>query len=493
MRPQTPGGNTQVVVILSVLLVIMTILLFVLFFLHLSFKRRMIKKLSETSSELEKRTANYGIFTSNLSREIRSHMVSIMGNDEIILRESLDNSVRNHASKIRSSSENVMSLMQGVMDFMRIGAGNIEYIKKEYDLSYLIIDVFTSISPNFKNRELVLNVTADRNCPRNLVGDYDKVKSSLLNLFSFIGKNLDKNGITDFEVGFAKNHDSKYSIDFNLICTGLSVENNKIETCILQSPAENKYNSSKNDQGFLELFLSGAIIHFMKSKLEFSERGDGKKVFSFSLPVEVSSEEEIIGDIRDIGHENGVRNYGKFRKILVYGARLLMVDDSEENRNYFKNILESVGCSVASVSDAEEALSYIRKEEFDMIFIRDGVKDDKDCEIIKRIRGGQVNPFNAHKPCIAICYDTVNTGNDDSNFKFDDAIVVPTEPGKIEDVLVKYLPKEKYEITHDSGVYPQIHGIEDIRKYSEGYEDLFRNTLNIYKRASNYRKSDNSQ
>lgn len=488
MNPQIPNGDFyNPIAILSILLIFLIIILFVLFFRYLKTKKTYSEELIKARKDLQISNANFGIFMTSLSREIRTHMINIMGNDEIILRESPDNLVRNQASSIRSSSEDVISLMQGVIDFMRYSSGNTESLIKEYDFASLIIDIVTTVSPPLKARDIVLNVSADRNCPRNLLGDPYKIKSAFINLFSFIEKNIENKGIAEIVIGFSKK-DGNTCIDYKVICSGLKCEVEKIKTCIRLSPSENNQNFSKNDHGFLELFLSGAIIGFMKSDLSFDD-DDDKMIFSFSIPVMVKGE-DIIGDIRDVGNEKSIRNYGKIRKIDVFAAKILLVDDTRDNVAFLKNLFESLGAVFTSASDAEEALDIIRQDEFDMFFIREGIKDSKDCEIIRRIRGSLVNPLNAHKPCIALCYDSAPDKTGDVHLKYDSFVTVPVSPGDIEDILIKYLPKNKYQITNDKGIYPQIHGVEDIRRYSEGYEDLFRNALGIYKRAANYRDTD---
>ena len=488
MNHQIPDGNfVNPIYILSFLLIVSIISLFMLFFHHLRYKKEMSEKLSRAGKEIETQNYNFGVFMTNLSREIRTHMIGILGNDEIILRESPDNTVRKQAVSIRSSAEDVISLSQGVIDFMRFSAGNVESLIKEYDFASLIVDIVTTVSPPLKSRDIVLNVSADRNCPRNQIGDPYKIKTALLNLFSFIEKNIDNKGIAELVIGF-DNSAGKSGVVFKVICTGLSCDDDRVKSCLLLAPSENNYNFSKNEQGFFELFLCGAFVHFMKSSLTFEE-ADDKKIFSFSIPV-MLKDDEIIGDIRDVGNNKSITNYGKIRKINVFAAKILLIDDTSDNVSFFKKILGSLGADLSIAGDSKEALKLIQENEFDMFFVREGVKDSKDCEIIRRIRGGLINPLNSKKPCICLCYDSFPDTSGDVHIKYDSILSVPVAPGDIEDILIKYLPKNKYQITNDIGIYPQIHGVEDIRRYSEGYEDLYRNALGLYKRAANYRDSE---
>ena len=58
----------------------------------------------------------------------------------------------------------------------------------------------------------------------------------------------------------------------------------------------------------------------------------------------------------------------------------------------------------------------------------------------------------------------------------------------MEDTLIKLLPAGKIEVVSDYGLFPGIRSVDDIRKYSEGYEELYENAVRIYKRSKAYKE-----
>lgn len=60
-------------------------------------------------------------FLANMSHEIRTPINAIMGMNEMVLRESKDESIREYAANIESASKTLLSLINDILDFSKIG------------------------------------------------------------------------------------------------------------------------------------------------------------------------------------------------------------------------------------------------------------------------------------------------------------------------------------------------------------------------------------
>ncbi len=85
-------------------------------------------------------------FLARMSHEIRTPVNTILGMDEMILRESRDNTVLEYAGDIRSAGRNLLSIINDILDLSKIESGKMEIIPVEYDLSRLLKDLTNMVT-----------------------------------------------------------------------------------------------------------------------------------------------------------------------------------------------------------------------------------------------------------------------------------------------------------------------------------------------------------
>ena len=60
--------------------------------------------------------------------------------DEMILRESTDETVRAYANDIMNAGKNLLSIVNDILDFSKIEAGKMEIVPQEYETVGMIRD-----------------------------------------------------------------------------------------------------------------------------------------------------------------------------------------------------------------------------------------------------------------------------------------------------------------------------------------------------------------
>lgn len=138
--------------------------LFILFSLYSAIMERQKK----ASNDLLKAKSD---FLANMSHEIRTPINTILGMDEMILRESREKDVRKYALDIQQAGKMLISLINDVLDFSRIDAGKLELVPDEYDLALLISDMIDIIRIRADKKGITLDVNMDSSMPHILYGD----------------------------------------------------------------------------------------------------------------------------------------------------------------------------------------------------------------------------------------------------------------------------------------------------------------------------------
>ncbi len=426
------------------------------------------------------------ILLSNLTREVRSGMVSVLGMNELIMRESHDDNIRDHASRIKTSGEDIIALMQGALDYTKLERGLVEVYRDDIDLASLLIDVISVSGPSLRNRGLILDLFLNKDTPGIIKGDYEKLRRSLLNVSSFICKNSTKGYVKLFS--FHKDlDDGDCLITFRIICESLTATSTNLENVLKNGLSDNKLLFSKKDTGLLEFFIAGNVINAIGGEFKVFDTVDEEVAFDLSIKTEVVDHTGI-GDIRKVVRKRSFGNEVETGGFYSPSSRILIADKDQSNVSVIKALLDSSGVSIDLASNCEEALTLIRINEYDVIFCDSDMKDDKGVKLIGHIRSGEPNILDVRKPCIAIVDDSIRLSEEEiGRGGYTDMVSRPVNPSVIEDMLIKYLPSEKVDLNDESYLCPGIRSEQDIRKYSEGYDDLYKAAVGIYKRAKNFR------
>ena len=110
-------------------------------------------------------------FVAHMSHEIRTPVHSILGLNEIILRETDNPKIREYASNIRTSGDTLLKIINDILDFSKIESGKLEIVPAEYELSSMITDLVNMVSQKARQKQLELIINVDETMPHLLFGD----------------------------------------------------------------------------------------------------------------------------------------------------------------------------------------------------------------------------------------------------------------------------------------------------------------------------------
>ena len=123
-------------------------------------------------------------FLANMSHEIRTPINAIMGMNEMVLRESKDESIREYAINIDSASKTLLSLINDILDFSKIEAGKMEIIPAPYDVAAFFHDVVTMTNIKAEQKQLDFQVDIDSSLPSILHGDEVRIRQVIVNILN---------------------------------------------------------------------------------------------------------------------------------------------------------------------------------------------------------------------------------------------------------------------------------------------------------------------
>ena len=92
------------------------------------------------------------IFLANMSHELRTPINTILGLNELIIRESQDEVIKDYALDIRQAGNILLALVSDILDFTKLEAGQLQITEGTYDVSSLLNDLINSISLQLRKK-----------------------------------------------------------------------------------------------------------------------------------------------------------------------------------------------------------------------------------------------------------------------------------------------------------------------------------------------------
>ena len=201
-------------------------------FIQITLSEYQRKENEKQQAELVAAMNTQSRFLANMSHEIRTPINTIIGLNEMTLREeNLSDDIIENANNIQSASKMLLSLINDILDLSKIEAGKMEVVPARYETGELFSEIVntTWIRAHEKNLEFCVNVS--EKLPSMLYGDEMRIKQVLTNILSNAIKYTPDGGNIIFSIeekpnGFSELGCYEFTIEDNGI--GMSPEFQKI-------------------------------------------------------------------------------------------------------------------------------------------------------------------------------------------------------------------------------------------------------------------------
>jgi PAS domain S-box-containing protein len=155
---------------------------------------------SEQSARQAAEAANLAkaTFLATMSHELRTPLNAITGYADLLalgIRGPVNAAQLDDITRIKKSSQHLLSLINDILNFARLEAGRVEFHVSDVPVRELLADVDALVTPQMAGKELRYGTEA---CSEQLAvrGDREKIQQVLLNLMTNAIKFTDEGGIT---------------------------------------------------------------------------------------------------------------------------------------------------------------------------------------------------------------------------------------------------------------------------------------------------------
>lgn len=393
-------------------------------------------------SELAERANSYkSAFLTNMSHEIRTPMNAILGMNEMILRESEQDSVQEYAHNIDSAGRTLLSIINDILDISKIESGKLEIISARYEISAVLNDVINMTYQQAHNKGLWYKVEVDPDIPYLLIGDEARIRQVLLNVVNNAVKYTQKGGLT-LKASY-QNTDDAHAIKlvFTVTDTGAGIREEDLPRLFKNFERLDLAANHAIEGTGLGLSITKQLVEKMGGYvLVESIFGEGS-IFTIVLDARVESFQPI-GEFTQAMHsmQTSVKREAHVETFTAPKAKMLVIDDNEMNHMVIKGLLRLTQLHIDTALNGVEGIKLVEKKRYDLLMIdhmmpqMDGMETLKILKERKLIEG---------IPVIALTANAL-TGARDTYMKagFTDYIPKPIDPDKLERTIAAYLPAE---------------------------------------------------
>lgn len=386
-------------------------------------------------------------FLANMSHEIRTPINAILGFDTMILRESDEETTRIYAADIMNAGENLLSLINDILDFSKIESGKMEIVKSEYDFGILIRDVMNMISTKAQDKGLEMIIKIDQELPSVLYGDDVRIRQILVNIMSNAVKYTEKGSVT-LEVS-GEVEEEYVHLRYSIKDTGIGIRAEDIEKLFVQFQRVDEQRNKNIEGTGLGMSIASQLLNQMDSKLQInSVYGEGSD-FYFDLKQKIINEEPV-GDV-GIRVAVSADEYEYKESFVAPAAKILVVDDNTMNRKVLRALLKKTKIQIYEASSGEKCIDMCWQETFDIIFLDHMMPEMDGIETLHKMRSIENYP-NRRTPVVALTANAISGVREKYLEEgFDDFLVKPINPDKLEKMVADYLPQE-YLMTEEEAL-----------------------------------------
>ncbi len=374
-------------------------------------------------------------FIATVSHELRTPLNAIFGLTHLGLKHEPSQRQREYLEKIESSSNLLLQLINNILDFSKIEANKMALERSPFNLDEVVQQFASMVGELIGDKDIRLVLNVADNVPRQLLGDPLRIGQILLNYGSNAVKFTEQGEIA-LKLEVQEQANDNILLYGEVRDTGLGIAEDQ-QSLLFESFQQLDMSSTRSYGGTgLGLAICKSLAELMGGKVGVeSHPGEGSR-FWFTAQVGLQEGEQLdmtaSGAASDISFRllcNVIEDRG--------GAKILVVEDNEINRDVAQALLEEAGISVTVAENGEIALQRLSEGKFDLILT------DVQMPVMDGITATEKIRHDLNNKSIPIIAMTANTSPFDKNeclaAGMNGFVDKPLKPQRLWNILLDWL------------------------------------------------------
>lgn len=406
----------------------------------------------------DKKSFDYD-FISEMDHEICTPMNTILGDLEMILQEPVSDKVRGIVHDIQVAADGLMTVVNDVIDYDLLKSGAVELSEEEYSITNLVGEIEEQGNRIMKERNIRCHISVSRTLSYRYYGDYGKItkviNKLLANSLIFVHEG-------EMELDLSCRDEER---DFSVLCITLkdSSDQGVCDEIVSLFESFEQDDLGNARASTRRLFLAKMYAELIGGSLKVEKTEDGIRYI-----FEVRQRKIGINTIEDIEDSDDIK-LSEDITFWISNARVLVVDDNLINARIAYYILKSFGVDADIVDNGYSVIELVKRIDYDIVFMDYMMPEISGTEIASIIRHmedeqGERTEYYKNVPIIAwtasaekeVTERIIKSG-------MDECLAKPLDIKKIEGILKRWLPMEKFrDLTDIHRGYSEVDALERI-------------------------------
>ncbi|GAB4000131.1 hypothetical protein GCM10028807_52190 [Spirosoma daeguense] len=299
-------------------------------------------------------------FLANISHEIRNPLNAILGFAELLEEELTDTEQVSRAVLIRLAGHTVLKIINNLLDVAQFDSN--QFVLEAVPLS--LVELTKSIASLLKTRaqqkNLAFQITVDPALPPRIIGDSLRLTQILLNLCDNAIK-FTSQGHVRLNVALTSGTEDHVCILFQVVDTGVGIPHDRLPHIF------NRYQQASADVSRrfggtgLGLNIVQNLVKRMNGHIEVESTVGIGTTFSVTLPFVTINESP----------QTELPSLPKLAvtELIAPMSTILLVEDNTYNQRLVQGLLKHAQVNLLIASNGMEALSILRRQPVDLVFL----------------------------------------------------------------------------------------------------------------------------